>query len=204
MTAAFSPSRLRRLLAGLLPARRADNEDAALPEGTRVNLGCGAEPLEGYVNIDAHPEAKADLRLDFRELDRAFAPGTLSEAVMIHSLAYLNLWQARSLFKSLYALFAPGARLVIETPDLEKCARRVLSAGEGARAEELLEGVRGLFAFGRDHLRESRDYVPYAFSWAGWHLKQELEEAGFVDVRILEPRTHVAWRDLRIEARKPR
>jgi hypothetical protein len=199
-----STSLLRRLREGLRSGLRRDGgDDLPLPEGARVNLGCGDAPLEGFVNVDAHPDARADLRLDFRALDTAFGPGTISEAVMLHSLAYLNLWQSRDLFKILNSLLAPGGRLVVETPDAEKCARRILASG-GTRDEEgLIEGLRGLFAFGREHLREQRDYAPYAFAWTGWQLRRELEAAGFTHVRILEPRTHVAWRDLRVEARKP-
>lgn len=195
------PSILRRLK----PAQASSaTEDALpLPEGTRVNLGCGDAPLPGFVNVDAHPSARADLRLDFRELDSAFAPDSLSEALMLHSLAYLNLWQCRDLFKMLYTLMAPGGRVAVETPDAEKCARKILASGNGRDVEALLEGVRGLFAFGREHLRERRDYPPYAFAWTGWHLQKELEAAGFIHVRVLAPRTHVAWRDVRVEARKP-
>jgi SAM-dependent methyltransferase len=202
LKSSFLPTRLRERFRAVF-SPRGPGEEAPLPAGARVNLGCGDAPLEGFVNIDARPDARADLRLDFRDLVTAFAPGALSEAVMLHSLAYLNLWQSRDLFKTIISLLAPGGRLIVETPDAEKCARRILASGGRRDEKALLEGVRGLFAFGQEHLREERDYAPYAFAWTGWHLKRELEAAGFTRVRVLEPRTHVAWRDVRVEARKP-
>ncbi len=168
----------------------------------KLHLGCGQEKLPGYVNIDGDPDANADLFLDFRRLGRVIRPGVVSEIRSIHSLSYLNLWQARDLFRVFHRLMKAGGRLIIELPDLEKCARKLLEAGASGRfSPEYLEGVRGLYAFGHDHMAARRDYHPYAFGWSGWHLKQELEEAGFADVAILAPQTHGhPWRDLRIEA----
>jgi len=169
----------------------------------RLHLGCGDEYWPGYVNVDTSSTVRCDLCMDFTRIGEVFEDRTVSELVMIHSLSYLRLWQARDLFQTLNRLLAPGGHVVIELPDLLKCAHSVIEH-EGSLTP-YIEGVRGLYAFGVDEIEGRRMFTPYAFGWSGWHLRKELEQVGFTDVTILEPRTHDhPWRDIRVEAQKPR
>ena len=162
------------------------------------------------MNIDAAETARCDLRLDFSRLGESFADGSVAEVAMIHSLSYLRLWEARQLFADLHRLLRPGGRLVLELPDLAKCAERALrSQGRVSRGpeaegdeEEYLEAVRGLYAFDMGQIERREAFTPYAFGWSAWHLRRELARAGFVDIRVLDPVTHGPrpWRDSRIEA----
>ena len=170
--------------------------------GLRLNLGCGTDYRYGYVNIDSDPSARADLHLDFLEFDRHFSPDTVREVTMIHSLNYLNLWQARDLFTKIFLLLEPGGQMIIETVNLENAIRKI-SRSIG-RYEAYMEGVRGLHAFGMVHVDERRMYAPNAFSWTPWHLVQELREAGYRPIAVGKPETHASWRDMRVEACKPR
>jgi SAM-dependent methyltransferase len=188
----------RRLAWRLGGARRA--RDAA--GRIRLHLGCGEERWAGYVNVDLSPDAESDLRIDFAAIGGVFPAGTVSEAVLIHSLSYLTLWEARDLLRDLHRLLAPGGSIVLELPDLAKCAARAI-ASEGDESD-YIEAVRGFYAFGLDELERRERYRPYAFGWASWHLVREMERAGFREVKVLEPRTHGPrpWRDVRIEAVK--
>lgn len=172
--------------------------------GLKLNLGCGSDQLPGYVNIDLNPFANAELFLDFRKLGAEFAPGSIAEIRMMHSIGYLNLWQSQALFAEFFTLMQSNGVLILELPNLESCVERILqTAKQKVFSPEYLEGVRGLYAFGLDNLAEKRDYHPYAFGWSEWHLQSELENVGF-RVRIAPPQTHGhPWRDLRVEAVKP-
>jgi hypothetical protein len=152
------------------------------------------------VNVDADRRANSDVCLDFTEVGAVFSDASVSEVVMIHSLSYLRLWQARDLFKDLKRLMQPGGRLIIEFPDLAKCARMALDSD--AQPERYLEAVRGLYAFDLDQIASRAMFTPYAFGWSAWHLKLELEQAGFRNVRVCDPQTHERrlWRDTRLEA----
>ena len=121
---------------------------------------------------------------------------------MIHSLGYLRLWEARTLFRDVFAILERGGVLVIETPDLGKCMGLALRC----EADEIpyLEAVRAIYGFGAGHEQRRERFQPYAFGWAGWHLRKELLEAGFSKVSLLPPQQHDArvLRDIRVEAEK--
>jgi len=172
------------------------------PADIRLHLGCGSEYWRGYVNIDNSPGANCDVCLDFTRIEERFQPGSVSEIVMIHSLSYLRLWQAREMFGGIYRLLKPGGQLIVELPDLAKCARKAL-AHDGA-LDGYLEAVRGLYAFGLDQICNREMFTPYAFGWSAWHLQLELKRAGFRRVDLSDPLTHGQRldRDIRVTATK--
>ncbi len=171
-------------------------------EGVRLHLGCGDDYWPGWINVDSDRRVPCDLHADFVDIGKRYLPGTVSEVAMIHSLGYLRLWEARSLFADLYRALGEGGVFSIELPDLAKCAARVLQS-EGNIAE-YMEGVRGIYAFGMDQIAASELFTPYAFGWSAWHLAKELRDAGFRSVDVGGPQKHgrIEWRDTRIVARK--
>ena len=171
--------------------------------GLKLHLGCGEVHLDGYINIDATKSEKVDLCVDIRQIHTVFRPGSVTEVLMIHVLSYLNLWEARVFFRHVHQILEPGGRLIIETPDVAKCAHRLV-ASEGNNPA-YLEAVRGIYAFDMGQIESRETYTPYAFGWSAWHLTHELADAGFRDTRICEPQTHGPrpWRDIRVEATKP-
>jgi predicted O-methyltransferase YrrM len=164
----------------------------------KLHLGCGRDKLPGYINIDTDHASAADLVLDFTKIDQMFAPGSLDEVLMIHSLNYLRLWEARDLFRVIRKLLTSTGKLVIETPNVVQLIERIRTSAGNTSA--LLEGIRGFHAFGMDQIENREAFNPYAFSWTPEHLMSELHAAGFSDVQILAPQTHSAWRDMRVEA----
>lgn len=167
----------------------------------KLNLGCGPMHLDGYINIDGDPRACADFYLDFSELEDTFSAGSSSEILMIHSLSYLNLWQARNFFGVAHRLLMPGGKLIIELPSIEKCADHLIKSQGDLQA--YLEGVRGVYAFDLSEITNKIAFTPYSFGWSAWHLEQELHAASFSDVVVGEPQFHQQpWRDIRVEATK--
>ncbi len=169
--------------------------------GVRLHLGCGADHWPGWVNVDASASSAADVVMDMRALATRFPRASVREVALVHSLQYLRLAEARDLFRALFELLEPGGRVAIECPSAESAARKLLSS-EGDPAG-WLEGVRALHSFGLDDLAARRAFAPGAFAWSPWHLRLELEGAGFAEVREKPAETHVAWRDFRMEARRP-
>src|SRR5262245_38324713 len=73
----------------------------------KLNLGCGSRHLDGYVNIDIDERNEPDLLVDFLGLGEHFAPGSVSEILMTHTIAYIRLWEARDLFSLAMSLLRP-------------------------------------------------------------------------------------------------
>ncbi|MDD2943560.1 MAG: glycosyltransferase [bacterium] len=167
----------------------------------KLNLGSGVDYRQGYINVDLDPGAKPDLLMDYLETEKVIPPASVQEIMMMHSLNYLTLWQARALFRLAQRLIAPGGKLIIETVDLSRAIEKISTSTNNFN--EYIEGVRALHAFGIDQLQREEMYFPNRFSWTSWHLNAELTDAGWQDVQILEPETHNPWRDMRFVCNKP-
>lgn len=168
----------------------------------RLNLGCGGMYLPGWVNVDLDPKSHPDLCCDFQGVRKAFLDSTVDEILMVHSISYLRLWEARAFFRDALALLKPGAKLTLEFPDIAKCAGALIN-NEG-NGPEYLEAVRAIYAFDMTQIQKREPYIPYAFGWSAWHMSEELKAAGFASVCIEDPQTHGprVWRDVRVVASK--
>lgn len=171
-------------------------------KNVKLNIGCGGMYMEGYINIDCNPYVKLDLYLDFRNLNSIFSPSSVSEVVMIHSISYLNLWEARDYFNKLFLLLQKGGILILEFPDVLKCSKAIIESENNY--QRYIEALRPFYAFDNDQIAKKEKYFPYNFGWSAWHLVEELRNVGFTEIQILTPETHgkLEWRDTRIEARK--
>src|SRR2546422_9560616 len=110
-------------------ARSAELTALARRMPVKLHLGCGDVHLDGWINVDANPDSAADVVMDFRRIGEALPEGSVDEVIMIHSLSYLRLWEARDLLAGLYRLLRPRSRFVAEFPDLTKCALAIGQAG---------------------------------------------------------------------------
>ena len=120
---------------------------------------------------------------------------------MIHSISYLNLWEANKFFNDAYDLLNIGGVLELEFPDIQKCSKIIVESSDDSY---YIEAVRAIYAFDLDQIKNKEIYRPYAFGWSGLYMKNVLLEIGFSQIDILEPETHEKrnWRDTRIIAVK--
>jgi hypothetical protein len=164
----------------------------------KINMGCGNRRLDGYFGIDAVARPAADLvaPADKVPLD----DGCAAELLAVHLVEHFFEWEVPGLLAEWYRLLAPGGRLILEMPDLRKCARNLIEGRQERKPGQLsLWGI-----FGDETLRD-----PLMMHKSGWwfdRLAPLVRAAGFVKVAEAETVFHPAGRgvrDFRLEARKP-
>lgn len=84
----------------------------------KLNMGCGHNKLDGYVNVDLYPECAPDEICDLELLPWPWPDNSAERVVFHHSLEHLG--QSSRLFlgmmKELYRISRNGAEIQIDVP----------------------------------------------------------------------------------------
>lgn len=95
-------------------------------DGFYLNLGCGASPREGMVNVDRYADHPGVLRMDMTCLD--VEDGTVDLIYSSHSLEHLPLRRSRIALRDWYRALRPGGILFLSMPDLDLIMRMLLGS----------------------------------------------------------------------------
>lgn len=84
----------------------------------RLNVGCGSNPLEGFINLDGPWQPKADVRFDLETcgplMPLPFKDDIFDELLMIHTIEHIN--NLLPLMQELWRVAKPDAILGIRCP----------------------------------------------------------------------------------------
>lgn len=130
-----------------------------------LNLGCGEMPIDGYVNIDAHPYPGVDRVLRFPPLD--YADGSIAHIFSGHCLEHLAPWDVLPFLAECGRVLETGGTLTLLTPDADK-ARLLVESGS------LTPESYALMVAGARY-----DDMPHWGLWSPKRLGMALERAGF-------------------------
>lgn len=86
----------------------------------RLNLGCGGDVREGFLNLDLHSNAPGVTRGDVRKLDLAFQEGSVDEIVAQDILEHMSHREVHDVLAMWCRLLKPGGTIEIRVPDIEK------------------------------------------------------------------------------------
>jgi len=87
----------------------------------RLNLGCGHEPLPGYVNVDAYAD-EADVDGDIRLLEFH----DVDEVLMSHVLEHISWRDTDVTLSHVHGWMRPGGLLRVEVPDMNLITREAM------------------------------------------------------------------------------
>lgn len=88
--------------------------------GLKINLGCGLDRRDGYLNIDIRTDVGADVVLDLERAPYPFADNSAEEAIAKDLIEHFSFRDIEKLLRELHRILKSGGKLIIQTPDLEQ------------------------------------------------------------------------------------
>jgi ubiquinone/menaquinone biosynthesis C-methylase UbiE len=163
----------------------------------KLNIGCGARKLPGYIGVDAVPRDAADIVAPAHKIPKP--DGSVREIIAIHLWEHFYRWDCDKVIKEWHRLLAPGCLLILELPNLIKCCENLLSGICVKHPDQL--SYWGLFG----DPRGKDPYMAHRWGWTPVTLREFLLANGFSDAWEETTQFHPIGRDrrdMRIVARK--
>jgi hypothetical protein len=155
----------------------------------KLNLGCGYNRLEGWLNLDASPASAADQAMPAHDL--AFPAASVTEIRAAQLAEHLGFFRFKYFLSECWRVLEPGGKLLLETPHIEKTFE-IFLAGDHAVKESALGWVYGSETPGMGHV----------YCFPAPLLEELLAEAGFAVERREEFFFQPARPALRLQAVK--
>jgi len=115
----------------------------------KLNIGCGYNPLKGWLNADISADSAAEKVMPAQNLE--LADDSVSEIKAQQLIEHLGFFKAKYFLAECWRVLEPGGTLTLETPDIEKTFR-IFLAGNHAVKEVALGWVYGSETPGMNHL----------------------------------------------------
>jgi predicted SAM-dependent methyltransferase len=139
----------------------------------KLNMGCGYNPLDGYLNLDSSRESAAERTMEAHDL--SFESCSVTEIKALQLIEHLGFFKTRFFLSECWRVLKPGGTLVLETPDIEKTFE-VFLAGDRAVKEAALGWVYGSETPGMNHLYcFPRELLAGLLAGAGFKIKSAEE-----------------------------
>jgi predicted SAM-dependent methyltransferase len=156
----------------------------------KLNLGCGSGYKPGYVNIDRYDSSVADTICDVGRLPVKPNSVDLIEASQV--VEHFDYVHCKYLLSEWFTVLRPKGTLILETPDLEKTSRKLISS-DFETQQTTLQWAYGIDSQGMQHK------TGFTFNL----LRSLLKEIGFEKVSREKPITHKYEHGIRTVCRKP-
>lgn len=182
----------------------------------KLNLGCGKDLREGYVNVDLHPFHPSIQVMDLSVLPWGFGEGSSEEILMLDFLEHFPHAQTKSILLECFRVLKTGGELIVQVPDADHVCRAFLGIGvymcnvcgwkhSGSVAKcSCGQTIEGLMAAAVARMYGGQDYVgnfhQTMFDWL--RLNQLMQSSGFKFIEDLEVDHQRANWNLKVRYRK--
>jgi len=94
-----------------------------------LNIGCGENPIEGFINIDCieNEMVKPDLVLDIINQKLPCEDSTVDEIWMIHSLEHIEMHKWQFILEEFRRVLKDNGTVVFSYPEFKECAKNFLN-----------------------------------------------------------------------------
>lgn len=135
----------------------------------KLNLACGLDYRDGYVNIDLRDDCRTDLVCDVAKLP--YEDGEVEEILALDILEHFPVVRTLPILREWRRALAPGGKLTLKVPNLEKLSEALLRL---AHADMVVRNIYGGHRWGPDGAWDA-----HHTGWTPTMLHRDLDIAGF-------------------------
>ena len=141
----------------------------------KLNLACGNDIREGYLNIDLYNDA-ADVKYDITDM-KDFNNSVADEILVYHIIEHFDVLQADAVLAEWFRVLKQNGIFKIETPDLFSTCKAFIEWPENFRP----------FLYGHMFAKAWLPGETHKFLYTEEELRKKLLTAGFKNIERTEP-----------------
>lgn len=107
----------------------------------KLNLGCGRNKINGYLNVDINPKLKPDYVMPLWDLD--FEDESFDEILSKQTIEHLGFFKTKYFLNEALRVLKYEKFLIIETVDIEESFRLFLNSKDETEKERVLNWIFG-------------------------------------------------------------
>lgn len=99
----------------------------------KLNVGCGNNKIDGYINIDTEESCAPDLVHNLLKGPLPYEDGSVEEILFFHCIEHVQKGYHDLILQEFYRLLKGGGTLLISYPNFWECAQRWKQNTDGNR-----------------------------------------------------------------------
>lgn len=160
-----------------------------------MHLGCGNRYWNGWINVDI--QGDTDVQCDIRALE---LPSNHADRVAaIHVFEHFYYWDVANVLMEWKRVLKTGGSLILELPDMKKIMGHIMHRMK--KGESPHPRFSWLAIWGDPVYKDPA--MCHKWGYTSDDVVRLLQTAGFVNMRVEQPKYHYPQRDMRIVAIKP-
>lgn len=170
----------------------------------RLNLACGTDVRDGWVNLDVvrkWPLARraCDQIWDARTDPIPYPDGSVDEVYAGYLLLHLAPHHHARVLEDVRRALRPGGRLVVGEVDMREVLKRWLAEPSDPRLAELIWGEQGALPNENEEQRRLAEFDKHCHGYTEETLRWALQRAGFQNAQRIRVHAPGVWYELTLE-----